>query len=65
MRGFGSAPQAFVGVDVLVGDCGDFGGVVQETGDELSPCFGQFVLCAGFMEGVAVPFEQGEVGVHA
>ncbi|BAI65154.1 predicted NAD/FAD-dependent oxidoreductase [Rothia mucilaginosa DY-18] len=60
-----AAPEALVGVDELVGDRGEFGGVLEHTGDEVARGLGQLVFGAGFEECVGVAFEEGEVGVHA
>ena len=60
-----AAPEALVGVDELVGDRGEFGGVLEHTGDEVACGLGQLVFGTGFEECVGVAFEEGEVGVHA
>ena len=60
-----AAPEALVGVNELVGDRGEFGGVLEHTGDEVACGLGQLVFGAGFEESVGVAFEEGEVGVHA
>jgi hypothetical protein len=64
-RCLAAAPEALVGVDPLVGDGGDLGAVVQQAGDELPPGLGELVGRAGLVEGVGVPLEEGQVGVHA
>ena len=60
-----AAPEALVGVDELVGDRGEFGGVLEHTGNEVACGLGQLVFGTGFEERVGVAFEEGEVGVHA
>ena len=64
-RCFAAAPEALVGVDELVGDRGEFGGVLEHTGNEVACGLGQLVFGTGFEECVGVAFEEGEVGVHA
>ncbi len=61
----GAAPDALVGVDPLVGDGRDLGGVPEQAGDEGAADLGELVLGARLVERVAVALEEGEVGVHA
>ena len=64
-RRLSPAPQAFVGVDPLVGDRADLRAVMQQARDELPAHLAELVGRPRLMERVAVALEQRQVGVHA
>ena len=59
------APQALVGVDMLVGDGRDLLGVREKAGDELAPRRGQAILARRGEKRVLFALEQRQVRVHA
>ena len=60
-----TAPQALVGVDILVGDGADFSRMVQNAGGELARGDGHVEFLTRLIERVGVTFEQAQMRVHA
>lgn len=57
--------EALIRVDPLIGYCSELWRMVQQTGDEMLPGFGECVIITWIMEGVHIAFEEREVRVHS
>ena len=63
--GLAPAPKTLVRIHVLVGHCRDFGGVAQQSRDEVLRCLRKVILRSSLEEGVVITLEKRHVSVHA